>query len=366
MAELKIVELDRIRIPEIRVSSILDEEQRALLSSTIKEIGVVQDIVVRRAGVDQYELVAGKSRLEELKTLGFQETTVKVIDADDKLGLIINIVENVARGSYDYISISRAIRRLKETGCTPQELERIFPWQRRWIQFIEDLQDLPGDVTEAIANRRITPTHVQLALNLTTPYEVHDGLRTAINLGWDTGTFKTFVQNRIEQLEHAKREAEAKGVEPETPPAAPEQLIRYKQCLLCGYKKPAEQVTVQLVCEPCKDLVGYVTELEGPPEDAIKTVYAALQAYYGQRPSHGKLVEQVTREPWTQPTQPPPAPMGTPEPTELSVQAFSVLQKLRYGQIGEDLARGWLLGLGTPAAEVDKSINRVKSGLAPT
>jgi len=283
MAELKTVRLDRIRIPEVRVSSILDEEQRALLSSTIKEIGMVQDIVVRRVGEDAYELVAGKSRLQELVALGYQEYAVKVIDASEKLGLIMNIVENVARGSYDYISIAQAIRKLRNMGTPVEELERIFPWRARWIQFIEQLQDLPDDVIAAIRARKLTPTHVQIALNLPTPYEVHDGLKTAINLEWDTGTFKTFVQNRVAQIEQARQEASAKGVEPEIPPAVPEQLIQYQQCLLCGYKKPRDQVTVQLVCEPCKNLVGYITQQLGPAEDAIKTIYAALQAYYGTR-----------------------------------------------------------------------------------
>jgi len=207
---------------------------------------------------------------------------VKVIDADDKLGLIMNIVENVARGSYDYISISRAIRRLKEMGSTPEELERVFPWRHRWIEFIEQLQDLPGDVTEAIASRKITPTHVQLALNLPTPHEVHDGLRTAINLGWDTGTFRTYVENRVEQITRARAEALAKGVEPEIPPAAPTQLIAIKQCLVCGYRKPAPEVTVQLVCDTCQKVAKYVTDVIGPDEDILNTIYAALQAYYGR------------------------------------------------------------------------------------
>jgi len=300
LAELKVVSLDKIRIPEVRVSSILDEEQRALLSSTIKEIGVVQDIVVRRVGEDEYELVAGKSRLTELRTLGFMESTVKVIDASEKLGLIMNIVENVARGSYDYISIAQAIRKLRALGSTPEDLEKIFPWRSRWIQFIEELQDLPDDVQAAIAQRKITPTHVQIALNLPTVYEVHDGLKTAINLGWDTGTFRTFVQNRVNQIERAKAEAEAKGVEPEIPPAIPQELIQYTQCLLCGYKKPRDQVTVQQVCEPCKELISYITGQLGPSEDAIKTIYAALQVYYGTR----------------QPRYPPsPEPTEAPSPT---------------------------------------------------
>jgi len=60
MPELKVVRLNKIRIPEVRVSSILDEEQKALLASTIREVGVVQDIVVRDLGQGEFELVAGK------------------------------------------------------------------------------------------------------------------------------------------------------------------------------------------------------------------------------------------------------------------------------------------------------------------
>ena len=360
MAELKTVSLDKIHVPEVRVSSILNPEQQALMTSTIKEIGVVQDIIVRDLGTGQYELVAGKSRLEELRKLGVLETQVKVIGADEKLALIMNIVENVARGTYDYISIAKTIRKLRSLGSTPEELERVFPWKRRWIQFIEDLQDLPDDVQEGLATRKITPTHVQLALNLPTPHEVHDGLRTAMTHEWDTGTFTTFVQNRVEQISRARAAAAKVGVEPEIPPPEPEQLIKYKQCLLCGYKKPADQVNVQLICDGCRDLAGYVTSLEGPPEEAIKTVYAAFQAYYGTRPA------PMPQAPPAGVTTPPAAPETPPPPgfelgaQDLSFMTFDVLQKLRFGSITRDVARGYLLTLGLSPAEVERYLATVK------
>lgn len=285
MAELKVVKLDQISVPDVRVNSILNEEQRALMASTIKEIGVVQDIIVRSIAVDRYELVAGKSRLTELKAQGFNEVQVKVIDADSRLGLVMNIVENVARGSYDYVSVAKAIRRLKELGASSEELEKIFPWRKRWIDFLEGLQDLPSDVVGAVQERTITPTHVQLALNLPTPSEVHQGLRTAITHGWDTGTFKIFVENRVEQISRARKIALEKGVTPEIPAPVPEQLISYKQCLVCGYQKPAEEIMIQTICKDCIKLTRYITDQLGPPEDAIEQVYAALNAYYGTRPA---------------------------------------------------------------------------------
>lgn len=282
MPELREVDLSRVRVPDVRVTSIHTEEQRALLRSTIQAVGTVQDIVVRDLGDGSYELVAGKGRLEELMAMGLSTYPVKVIQADERLGLVMNIIENLARGSYDYISVAMAVRKLRSMGSSWEELEEIFPWRRRWIEFLEDLQDLPDDVVEALRAGKLTPTHVQYALNLPTPPEVHDGLRTAINLGWDTGTFKVFVQNRVDQLERARKEAESAGVEPEIPPANPAELIAYGQCLICGYKKPRQDLTTQIVCQGCQDLARYVTSQLGPPEDAIQTMYSALQAYFGQ------------------------------------------------------------------------------------
>jgi len=284
LAELKTVELSKIKVPDVRVSSVLTVEQRALISSTIKEIGLVQDIVVRDLGDGSFGLVAGKSRLEELIKLGITEREVKVISADEKLALIMNITENVARGSYEYLSVSRAIRKLIKLGSSWDDLEKIFPWRRRWIEFIEGLQDLPEDVQEGIRTKRLTPTHVQIAINLPTPVEVHDGLRTAMTHGWDTGTFGIFVENRVAQIKAARTKAEQQGVAVEIPIASPTELIKYKMCLLCGYKTEAEKITTQLVCDGCVKLISYVCGQVGPPEKAIDVVFSALKLYYGQRP----------------------------------------------------------------------------------
>jgi len=300
MPELKTVPLDKIRVPDIRVSSVLDEEQKALMASTIAQVGVVQDPVVREISPGEYELVAGKSRVEQLAAQGLREITVKVIQADEKTGLIMNLIENVARGTYEYISVAQSIRKLRSLGATDEELEKIFPWSRRWINFVEQLQDLPDDVQEALRTKKLTPTHVQIALNLPTPYEVHDGLKTAINLDWDTSTFKTYVQNRVEQIEAARQKAAASGGEVDIPPAEPVQLVQYQQCLLCGFKKPRGQITTQIVCEPCADLVRYITSQLGPAEDAIHTIGAALQAYFGQR----QVGNQVSKLPTGAPAQP--------------------------------------------------------------
>ena len=283
MAELKILKFENVKIPDIRVSSIHTEEERALIASTVKQIGLVQDMVVRSLPDGNFGLISGRARLEELHKAGRTEYQFKVLEADDKMALIMNIIENVARGSYDYVSVSKAINQLLKTGSTLAELEKIFPWKKRWISFLSGLQDLPVDVVQGLTEKTITPTHVQLALNLPTPSEVHSGLRTAITHGWDTGTFRVFVDNRVRQLAQAKQKAVDLGVEPEIPPLMPAELIKYRQCLVCGYQKDAAEVNVQLVCSGCVKLTKYITSQLGPPEEAINTIFAALQAYQGRQ-----------------------------------------------------------------------------------
>jgi len=284
MVELRTIPVDRIRIPDVRVSSILDAEQKALLASTIKEVGVVQDPVVRDLGGGDYELIAGKSRLGELVNQGAKEIQAKIVQVDEKLALKMNVIENIARGNYDYISVAKAIRRMKELGASPEELEKTFPWKRRWIELIEELQDLPDDVVAAIQEKRLTPSHVQLALMMPTPAEAHSSLQTSYRLGWDTGTFRRYVENRVDEIERARQKAIERGTEPDVPPPNPEQLVSYKMCNVCGYKKPVGEVPLKFVCDSCALLVKYIVDQVGPSEKALEIVGSALLAYAGQAP----------------------------------------------------------------------------------
>jgi hypothetical protein len=104
-----------------------------------------------------------------------------------------------------------------------------------------------------------------------------------MNLEWDTGTFTVYVQNRVDQISKAQLKARAEGQPVEIPAPNPEQLIQYKQCLCCGFQKPAEKVQAQIICEDCQNIARYVTANISQEEDPLQTLYAALKAYYGAR-----------------------------------------------------------------------------------
>lgn len=273
--------IDAIEIPEVRASSKLTTEQLEFFKATVDAVGVIQDPVVRSIGPGQYELVAGKTRLEELKARGETEISVKLIDADERTALFMHLAENVARGSVDIISVGKVMSKLKTTGASIIDLSRVLGKSETWVRRTLALLELPEQYQEALADGRLKPTHVYLAARMPTPYEVDDALHTVLTHGWNTTVFETFVTNRLAQLEAAKKTAVETGVEYVAPPAEPEKLISYVQCLVCGYRVPREKTSVQIICGGCQDLAKYVTTQLGPWEKCKETVYAALQLYFG-------------------------------------------------------------------------------------
>lgn len=287
MAEMKIIPLDHLIIPEVRASSRLTPEQAEFFQATVEEFGIIQDPVVRALPDGFYELVAGRTRILELAKGGAREAQVKVIEADEDTALFMHLAENVARGSVDPVSVAKVINKLIDMDIPISEIARKLGRSESWVRRTHQLLELPEAYQGAIAEGLLNPTHIQIALQMPTPYEVDQALQTALRLGWNTPTLRTYVENRRAQIAAARIASQDTGAPVDLPAPDPERLIQYKMCLLCGYQVPSDQIQVQLVCDPCRDLVKYVTSQAGPPKEAIEIVYSALVAFYRAQPPTG-------------------------------------------------------------------------------
>jgi len=297
MAEMKTIPLDHLIIPDVRASSRLTPEQAEFFTATVEEFGIIQDPVVRSLPDGFYELVAGRTRIMELAKGGAREVQVKVIEADEDTALFMHLAENVARGSVDPVSVAKVIDKLIAMRIPVVEIARKLGRSETWVRRTHQLLELPEAYQGAIAEGLLNPTHIQIALQMPTPYEVDQALQTAVRLGWNTPTLRTYVENRRAQIEAARLASMDTGAPLELPAPDPERLIQYKMCLLCGYQVPSDQIQVQLVCDHCRDLVKYVTSQAGPPEEAMNVVYQALLALHQAPPRVGAPEEPKREEP---------------------------------------------------------------------
>ncbi|WP_124981381.1 ParB/RepB/Spo0J family partition protein [Nonlabens xiamenensis] len=98
-----------------------NEEQLRELASSIRELGVIQPITVRKKGFGKYELVSGERRCRASKLLGLETIPAYVRIANDQESLEMALVENIQRQDLDPIEIALSYQRLIEEIDLTQE-----------------------------------------------------------------------------------------------------------------------------------------------------------------------------------------------------------------------------------------------------
>ena len=100
-----------------------DEEEIKALAASIREVGILQPIVVRRSGEDGYELVAGERRLRAAKVAGLATVPVVLRETEDSDLLREALIENIHRQDLGPIELAEAFRQLLEDlGLKQEEL----------------------------------------------------------------------------------------------------------------------------------------------------------------------------------------------------------------------------------------------------
>lgn len=124
-----IVELDleSIEVNPHQPRTSFNEEALTELASSIKELGVIQPITVRKLGFNQYQLVSGERRYRASKMLGLERIPAYIRIANDQESLEMALVENIQRQDLDPIEIALSYQRLiEEVDLTQEEMsERI-------------------------------------------------------------------------------------------------------------------------------------------------------------------------------------------------------------------------------------------------
>lgn len=120
-----IVELDlgSIEVNPFQPRTSFNEEALRELATSIKELGVIQPITVRKLDFNKYQLVSGERRFRASKLIGLETIPAYIRIANDKESLEMALVENIQRQDLDPIEIALSYQRLiEEINVTQEEL----------------------------------------------------------------------------------------------------------------------------------------------------------------------------------------------------------------------------------------------------
>jgi len=124
-----IIELDieSIEINPFQPRTNFNEETLQGLAKSIKELGVIQPITVRKLDFNNYQLISGERRLRASKLIGLKTIPAYIRLANDNESLVMALVENIQRHDLDPIEVAISYQRLiEEINLTQEELsERV-------------------------------------------------------------------------------------------------------------------------------------------------------------------------------------------------------------------------------------------------
>ncbi|HET8885835.1 MAG TPA: ParB/RepB/Spo0J family partition protein [Salinimicrobium sp.] len=117
------LELDSIEVNPFQPRTSFNEESLRELASSIRELGVIQPITVRKMDFNQYQLVSGERRFRASKLIGLKTIPAYIRIANDQESLEMALVENIQRQDLDPIEISLSYQRLiDEINLTQEQL----------------------------------------------------------------------------------------------------------------------------------------------------------------------------------------------------------------------------------------------------
>lgn len=161
------IDLDHIEVNPFQPRTHFDKEALEDLSNSIKELGIVQPITVRKVGFNEYQLISGERRFRASKMAGLQTVPAYVRIADDQAMLEMALVENIQRQDLDAIEVALSYKRLiEECDLTQEQMSERVGKKRSTVTNYLRLLKLQPLIQAGIRDRMISMGHARALVNV--------------------------------------------------------------------------------------------------------------------------------------------------------------------------------------------------------
>ena len=161
------IELSEISVNPFQPRSNFSTNSLKELSVSIKNIGIIQPITVRKIENNKYQLISGERRLRACKEIGLKNIPAFVREANDQDSLEMALVENIHRQDLDAIEIAISYQRLiEEINLTQEELSDKIGKNRTTISNYLRLLKLDPIIQSGIRDGFISMGHGRALINV--------------------------------------------------------------------------------------------------------------------------------------------------------------------------------------------------------
>ncbi len=211
------IELEKIVPNEYQPRKVFNDDKLQELAASIKEQGVIQPVIVHRAGAG-YQLIAGERRWRASRLAGLKTIPALVKEATKRELLEMALIENIQREDLNPLEAAEAYKRLQdEFRLTQEDLAKRVGKERSTVTNFLRILGLPKEVKHDISTGALTMGHAKALLSLD---RVRDQIQAAafiVKKGLsvrEAESLATRLKNPLQQREKKKRQGhELKAVE---------------------------------------------------------------------------------------------------------------------------------------------------------
>lgn len=190
-----------------------DEEALDDLAESIKQLGVIQPITVRKISDDKYQIISGERRFRAAQKAGLSKIPSYIKTAEDETVMQMALVENVQREDLNAIEIALSYKALTETqNLTQEKISSLVGKKRATVSNYLRLLKLPAEIQLGISKKQIDMAHARALLSLDDPQKQLEIYEKAIKNNLSSHAVEAMVK---EALEGGKKKREKKTLAPE-------------------------------------------------------------------------------------------------------------------------------------------------------
>jgi ParB family chromosome partitioning protein len=147
-----------------------DQEALQELATSIRELGIIQPITLRKMESGRYQIIAGERRWRASQLAGLTKIPAYIVTVEDQNAMEMALVENIQREDLNAIEIALAYQHLAETtGMTQAKISERVGKSRAAVTNYMRLLKLPAQVQMALKNHEIEMGHARALLAIDSP-----------------------------------------------------------------------------------------------------------------------------------------------------------------------------------------------------
>ena len=169
-ADIMLIPVDMIEPNPFQPRMSFDAEALEELADSIRTLGLIQPITVRRKNHDRYQIISGERRFRACRLAGMDEIPAYIIDTGDQGMLEMAIVENIQREDLDPIEIAMSYERLiNECNLTQEQMASRVGKKRASVTNFLRLLKLPAKIQHDLKVGLLSVGHAKVLLGVENP-----------------------------------------------------------------------------------------------------------------------------------------------------------------------------------------------------